>query len=39
LLQPYSSNITIPQADTTIHPNDILVLVGSDEAISRLPHD
>jgi trk system potassium uptake protein TrkA len=31
--------ITIPHADTTIHPNDILVLVGSDEAISKLPHD
>ena len=31
--------ITIPHADTAIHPNDVLILVGSDEAVSTLPRD
>ena len=31
--------IAVPQADTTILPEDILILVGSNEALSRLPRD
>ena len=31
--------IAVPHADTTILADDILILVGSDEAISKLPGD
>ena len=31
--------ISVPHADTTILEDDILILVGSDEAISNLPQD
>ena len=34
-----SSVIAVPQADTTILPEDVLILVGSNEALSRLPRD
>jgi trk system potassium uptake protein TrkA len=33
------SVVTVPQADTAILPNDVLILVGSNEALSRLPTD
>lgn len=33
------SVISVPSADTTIHPDDILILVGSNEALSKLPAD
>ncbi|MCP4589449.1 MAG: TrkA family potassium uptake protein, partial [bacterium] len=33
------SVISVPNADTTILPDDILILVGSDEALSNLPAD
>ncbi len=29
--------IVVPRADTTILPDDVLILVGSDEALSKLP--
>jgi trk system potassium uptake protein TrkA len=32
-----SSVITVPEADTTILPDDILILVGSNKALSSLP--
>jgi trk system potassium uptake protein TrkA len=31
--------ITVPQADTTILPDDVLILVGSNEALAQLPAD
>ena len=31
--------IAVPQADTTILPDDVLILVGSNEALSHLPQD
>lgn len=31
--------ISVPQADTTILPNDVLILVGSNEALAELPTD
>jgi len=34
-----TSVIAVPQADTTILPDDVLILVGSNEALSRLPSD
>jgi len=33
------STITVPTADTTILPNDILIMVGTDESLSHLPGD
>jgi trk system potassium uptake protein TrkA len=32
-----SATITVPQPDTTILPGDVLILVGSNESLSRLP--
>ncbi|MHC4235042.1 MAG: potassium channel family protein [Planctomycetota bacterium] len=34
-----SSVIAVPKADTTILPDDVLILVGSNEALSRLPQE
>ena len=31
--------VTVPLADTTILPDDVLILVGSNEALARLPAD
>jgi len=33
------SIIAVPSADTTILPDDVLILVGSNEALSKLPAD
>lgn len=34
---PVSPAFTVPEADTTILPDDVLILVGSSEALSNLP--
>ncbi len=34
-----SAVISVPQADTTILPNDVLILVGSNDALAQLPND
>jgi trk system potassium uptake protein TrkA len=36
---PAPSIIAVPTADTTLLPGDVLILVGSNEALSRLPAD
>ncbi len=37
--EPESQIISVPHADTTILPDDVLVLVGSDMDLARLPGD
>lgn len=37
-LAPQESVIAVPEAETTILPDDILILVGNNEALGRLPH-
>ncbi len=34
-----SQVISVPDADTTILPDDVLILVGSNESLGELPHD
>ncbi|MDA0835959.1 MAG: TrkA family potassium uptake protein [Planctomycetota bacterium] len=31
--------ISVPEPDDTIHPDDVLLIVGSDEALARLPQE
>lgn len=37
--QPAQENVTVPQPDTVIQPGDLLLLVGSHEAVEALPHE
>lgn len=34
-----TATVVVPDADTTILPSDVLVLVGSNESLSHLPRD